>query len=172
MTHTAFEELVLLTAFSCMASDGDINQKEVQLIKSFERDKKLFGLKNIENELNNLVQEINKSGHGFLREFLSRLSQAELSENQEIEIVRTAVQTIKADNEEKYSEIKFFKILRSKLAISDKKLIEALPEFENLEEDYLQHDIISSSYIEKLNAAYFDKYNMPKFAPIKLEINE
>jgi len=172
MAQQAFNELLLQTAFSCMASDGDIDQSEVQLIKSLEKGEKLFGFENIENELNRLVQDINKNGHAFLREYLHRLSQGNLTEEQEIEIVRTSVKTIKADNDEKYSEIKFFKIIRSKLSVSNDRLIEVLPEFDNLEEDYLQQDIISESYIEKLTADYFDKHDIPEFAPIELDSNE
>ncbi len=172
MEQLAFNELLLQTAFSCMASDGDIDQSEVQLIRSLEQDEQLFGFENIENELNRLVREINKNGHSFLREYLHHLSQSNLTEKQEIEIVRTAVQTIKADNDEKYSEIKFFKIIRSKLSVSDKTLIEVLSAFENLEDDYLQQDIISESYLEKLIADYFDKHDIPEFASIELDSNE
>lgn len=172
MTQPAFNELLLQTAFSCMASDGDIDQSEVQLIKSLENDEQLFRFENIESELNRLVQEINKNGHGFLREYLQHLSQSDLTEEQEIQIVQIAVKTIKADDDEKYSEIKFFKIIRSKLSVSDERLIEAFPEFENLEEDYLQQDIISESYLEKLTADYFDKQDIPEFAPIELDSNE
>ena len=172
MAQQAFNELLLQTAFSCMASDGDIDKSEVQLIIALEQEEQLFGFENIENELNRLIQEINKKGHGFLREYLHHLSQSSLTDKQEIKIVRTAIKTIKADDEEKYSEIKFFKIIRSKLNISDKGLIEALPEFENLEEDYLQQDIISEGYLEKLMIDYFDKHDIPEFAPIKLESNE
>ncbi|MDZ7774956.1 MAG: TerB family tellurite resistance protein [Bacteroidales bacterium] len=172
MAQPAFNELLLQTAFSCMASDGDIDQSEVQLIKSLENDEQLFGFENIENELNRLVKEINQNGHDFLREYLHHLSQSDLTEKQEIQIVRTAVKTIKADNDEKYSEIKFFKIIRSKLSGSNKTLIEALPEFKNLEEDYLQQDIISESYLEKLTADYFDKHDITEFAPIELDSNE
>lgn len=172
MAQPAFNELLLQTAFSCMASDGDIDKSEVQLIIALEQEDQLFGFENIENELNHLVQEINKNGHGFLREYLHHLSQSNLTEEQEINIVRTAVKTIKADNDEKYSEIKFFKIILSKLDIADKALIEALPEIENLEEEYLQQDIISESYLEKLTADYFDKHDIPEFAPIELDSNE
>lgn len=172
MAQQAFNELLLQTAFSCMASDGDIDTSEVQLIKALEQDEKLFGFENIENELNRLVREINKNGHGFLRQYLHHLSQSNFTEEQEIEIVRTSVKTIKADNDEKYSEIKFFKIIRSKLSVTDESLIEALPEFDNLEEDYLQQDIISESYLEKLTADYFDKNDIPEFAPIELDSNE
>lgn len=172
MAQPAFNELLLQTAFSCMASDGDIDQSEVQLIKSLENDEQLFGFENIQTELNRLVHNINKNGHGFLKAFLHHLSESNLSEKQEIQIVRTAIKTIKADYDEKYSEIKFFKIIRSKLSISDERLIEALPEFENLEEDYLQQDIISESYLEKLTADYFDKQDIPQFANIELDNNE
>lgn len=168
MAQIAFNELLLQTAFSCMASDGSIDKSEVQLIIALEQDENLFGVEDIENELNRLVQGINKNGHSFLRDYLHHLSQASLTEEQEIEIIRTSVKTIKADNEEKYSEIKFFKIIRSRLSVADEKLIAALPEFENLEEDYLEQDIISESYLEKLTADYFDKHHIPEFAPITI----
>lgn len=172
MVQPTFKALLLQTAFSCMASDGEIDQSEVQLIKKLEQEEKLFGFENIGTELNRLVEEINKNGHAFLRTYLHHLSQADLTEDQEIEIVKTSVKTIKADNDEKYSEIKFFKILRSKLSVSNEKLIAALPEFENLEEDYLRQDIISESYLEKLTADYFDEQDIPEFAPIDLQGTE
>jgi uncharacterized tellurite resistance protein B-like protein len=172
MANPQFNELLLQTAFSCMASDGDIDPSEVQLVKSFEQNEQLFGLENMVDELNRLVHKINQNGHGFLREYLQHLSQAELSESQEIDVVRIAIKTIKADNEEKYSEIRFFKIIRSKLRTSDKTLIDALPEFENLEDDYLQQDIISESYLEKLTADYFNKHDLPEFLPIELDRGE
>lgn len=172
MAQQAFNELLLQTAFSCMASDGDIDPSEVKLIMALEQNEQLFGFENIENELNRLVQDINKDGYAFLRKYLVSLSQASLTEEQQIEIVKTSVKTIKADNDEKYSEIKFFKIIRSKLSVADETLLAALPEFENLEEDYLQKDIISESYLEKLTADYFEKYDIPEFEPIKIERND
>jgi len=169
MAQPKFNEILLQTAFSCMAADGDIDQSEVQLIKSLEKDEKLFGFENIESELNRLVTKFNKSSHDFLREYLHYLSHSSFTEDQELEIVRAAVKTIKADNEEKYSEIKFFKIIRSKLNISNKVLINKLPDFDNLEVDYLQQDIISKSYLEKLTLDFFDKYDIPKIEKIELD---
>lgn len=169
MEQITFSELLLQTAFSCMASDGEIDQTEVKLIKDLEKEEQLFEFDDIEKELNRLVQEINKTGHNFLRNYLNHLCQANLSEEQEIKIVRTAVKTIKADNNERYNEIKFFKIIRSYLSVSDQTLINSLSEFDNLEEDYLQQDIISESYLEKLTNDYFDKFDIPEFEPIVIE---
>lgn len=169
MAEPEFKEILLQTAFSCMASDGDIDQSEVHLIKSLEKDEQLFGFENIESELNRLIKEINKNSHGFLRDYLHNISQSNFTEEQEVEIVRTAVKTIKADNEEKYSEIKFFKIIRSKLNVSNKVLINKLPDIENLEIDYLQQDIISESYLEKLTLDFFNKYDISKIEKIELD---
>ncbi|MFW5721170.1 MAG: hypothetical protein ACOCWW_02150 [Bacteroidota bacterium] len=167
MTQLKFEELLLQTAFSCMACDGEIDKREIELIKSLEKDEQLFELENIESLLNELIEEINKKGHGFLRDYLNQVNQASLTEEQEIKLVRTAIRTIEADEKVEYSEIKFFKIIRPKLAVSDKTLKENLSDIENIEE-YLEQDIISESYMEKMTAEYFDKQNLPEFKPINL----
>lgn len=169
MEDATFKHLLLLTAFSCMASDGDIDPSEVQLIKSLEQQENLFGFDDIEEELNKLVREINDKGMRFLRDYLLQIEEAEMNQDQEIQLVRTAVRTIKADDEELYSEIRFFKIIRSKLHVSDQDLLDALPEFSNLEEDYLQKDIISGNYLKKLSADYFDRYELPTFSALDLK---
>lgn len=168
MEQKEFSNLLLKTAFACMACDGDIDESEVKLVKSMEETDKIFGVESIEEELNALIQAINNQGFGFLKSFLNQLETVDLVVSQEIQLVRTAVKTIKADDEEKYSEIKFFKILRSKLKVSDNELIAQLPEFENLEEDYLQQDIISSSYLKKLTEDYFETSELPMFESINL----
>lgn len=167
MENMTFNQLLLQTAFSCMASDGHIDPSEIQLIKSLEEEQSLFGVAEIEKEINLLVTAINKKKKEFLKEYLGFLGNTEFTESEQIQIVKTAVLTIKADKEEKYSEIKFFKIIRSKLSVSNQKLIQMLPEFTNLEEDYLQQDIISDSYIDQLTVDYFNNHDIPTFSPIE-----
>ena len=169
MAKSTFSELLLQTAFSCMASDGDIDPSEINLIKTLENEEGLFGVENIEDELNRLVEEINKRGMSFLKAYLADLNQAELSSKEQTQVVRVAVKTIKADGHEQYSEIKFFKIIRSKLGISNEELIKNLSEFDNLEDDYLTQDIISSKYLERLDRDYFSKESLPTFATIKAD---
>ena len=48
-----------------MACDGDIDKREVALIKRIHQEKKIFGEINISQELKSLVQEINRDGHKF-----------------------------------------------------------------------------------------------------------
>lgn len=58
-------ELLLRTAFCCMACDGEIAPEEVELVKQMAKEKHLFGDIDIEKELNELVEEINQKGKLF-----------------------------------------------------------------------------------------------------------
>ena len=146
-----FNELLLCTAFACMACDGEIAPQEVALIKSMAIDKSLFGTIDIDRELTNLAADINDKGKAFLKTFLQRLTMITLSEHEELDILRVAVKTIQADNKIEYSEIRFFKILRSNLKVNDQTILD---EVEGVDETYLAQDI-KADYIQ-LYEAYFD----------------
>lgn len=162
MDTTSFNNLLLKTAFSCMACDGDIDKREVQLIKKMHDDEQTFGDVTIGDELSNLVADINQKGQNFLRDYLDELKAAELSESDELKIVEVAISTIKADQKVEYSEIKFFKVLRSMLQIDDQKILDKHSDFE----EYLEKDIISDSYLAGLQADYFTTLLLPQFENI------
>jgi uncharacterized tellurite resistance protein B-like protein len=154
-----FDKLLLKTAFSCMACDGDIDKREIELIKQLHNENKTFGEIDIDSELEGLLIEINNDGHQFLKNYFSELANAELSETNELQLIEVAIKTIKADDIIEYSEIKFFKVIRSKLKISDNKILEKNPDFE----DYLEQDIISDSYLSRLTDDFFENQILPKF---------
>ena len=56
--ETNFNNLLLRTAFSCMACDGEIAPEEVALIKTLSREKSLFGDVDIEVELRKMLEEL------------------------------------------------------------------------------------------------------------------
>ena len=62
-----FNELLLRTAFSCMACDGQIAPEEVQLIRDMATNHPLISHLDVNAVLNNLIREINKRGVGFLK---------------------------------------------------------------------------------------------------------
>ena len=135
--ETTKNELYLKTAFACMACDGDIATEEIALVKKMVEQSDLFSFIDVENRLNDYVEQINKQGRGFLSAYLSDISNAELMEKEEMEIVRIAIQTIEADNKIEYSEISFFKKIRQRLNISDETILAVFPD----KEDYLLPDI-------------------------------
>lgn len=160
-----FNELLLKTAFSCMSCDGDIAEEEIALIKQMDNDNHLFGDIDIDSKLDELFKEINAKGKGFLMQYFYDLSDAELDEEQEIRLADVAVQTIRADNIIQYSELKFFKIIRSHLThVSDKTLLARVP---NIDYQYLAKDI-NAGYLQIFDD-YFSSVDLPKFE-VKLKV--
>jgi len=164
MVQQDFQKLLLKTAFSCMACDGVIDPKEVDLIKDLATNDNLFGELNLQNEIESLTNEINTKGQDFLRNYFHILKVSDLENDEQIAIIDTALKTIKADEKIEYSEIKFFKIIRSKLKISNNEILKKMPDIE----EYLEQDIISESYIERLTSDYFGKQELPQFDAITI----
>lgn len=159
-------ELLLRTAFACMSCDGDIASEEVELIKRLDREKRLFGDVDIDKELDELVKEINLKGKGFLKQYLISLAEESLTEEQELQVADVAVQTIRIDNRIEYSEIKFFKVLRSNLKIvSDKTLLDKI---DGIDENYLAQDI-QADYLQMYDD-YFSTIELPKFEILKQDL--
>lgn len=159
-------ELLLRTAFACMSCDGDIASEEVELIKQMSKEKQLFGEIDINKELDELVKEINQKGKGFLKQYLVSLAEESLTEEQELKVADVAVRTIRADNRIEYSEIKFFKVLRSNLKnVSDETLLEKI---DGIDENYLAQDI-QADYLQMYDD-YFSTIELPKFEILKQDL--
>ena len=129
MEQISFNKLLLKTAFSCMACDGDIDKREVKLIKQLQKEHKTFGEIDINVELDTLLLAINKDGHQFFKGYFNELTTTELAEADELKLIEVAIDTIKADEKVEYSEIKFFKVIRSKLKIDNEPILEKHPYF-------------------------------------------
>lgn len=167
MEQLSLNKLLLKTAFSCMACDGDIDKREVKLIKHLHKENQTFGQIDINSELDALLLEINQDGHQFLKNYFKELTSIELSQNDELRLIEVAIETIKADEKVEYSEIKFFKVIRSKLKIDNGSILDLHPDFE----EFLEQDIISESYLARLQDDFFDTQLLPEFELIH-EIDE
>ena len=159
METLQFNKLLLKTAFSCMACDGDIDKREIKLIKRLHKENKTFGDIDVNAEMDNLLIAINNDGHQFMRDYFDELSSSELTETNELNLIEVAIDTIKADEKVEYSEIKFFKVIRSKLNIANEPILEKHPDFE----DYLEQDIITASYLARLQDDFFDSHISNEF---------
>ena len=117
-------ELYLKTAFCCMACDGDIATEEIELIN----DITLFADIDIEQTLNIYINAINRSGAHFLMAYIDELANDTLSENEKLEIIRLAISIIEADKNIEYSEVSFFKRIRTQFrTLSDEQILNILP---------------------------------------------
>lgn len=165
MERTNFEELLFKTSFCCMASDGEIHGKELLLIKKLCQSIGFFHSKDIEAEINSLVARLNKDSHLFFEEYFDLIESEHLSKDEELEIIQIALETINADEIINYSEIKFFKVIRGNLEISDEKILEAFPG----NDQFLEKDIDMHSGFEKTLTQYFKDLNLPQLDFISIQ---
>lgn len=162
MKTQELNRLLLKTAFSVMACDGDIDQSEIDAIKTAGEKERTFGELNLAVELNEMRKQINSIGHKFFQNYFAELDNSKLLKGEELKVIEVAIDTINADQKVEYSEIKFFKIIRTSLDISNEEVLEVMPEIE----EFLEEDIISESYIAKLKTGYFDSVELPEFEEI------
>lgn len=120
-----------------MACDGDIASEEVSMVKQLSSQDEAFANTNVETLMNAWIEGINNNGERFLKKYLNEVSEMDLSEDDELRIVDYAIKTIEADNRIEYSEVKFFKKIRARLSVSDKKILQKHPD----KEDFLLPDI-------------------------------
>lgn len=131
------KELYLKTVFCCIAGDGDIAEEETRLIRELGTKDKLFNDMDTEKYINAWINEINKRGSMFLQNYLNEIATEDLNEKEQLLLVSLAFNAIEADNRIEYSEVKFFKKIRSRLSISDETILGKFPN----KEDFLLPDL-------------------------------
>ena len=134
-----------------MACDGEIAGEELSLIKELDAKEKLFGDIDVNLELNKLKEQVDKEGNQFLKRYIDELGKAELTDVQELTLLKVAYLTILADNKVEYNEVKFFKIIRSNMKKLDDDTI--LNKIEGIEDYFVQSDIKEEN--KQLYDAYF-----------------
>ena len=130
-------ELYLKTAFCCMACDGEIADEEVALLNRTASNEHVFDGLDIQNKINEYVSAINNQGKQFLDNYLDDVKVAELNDDDALQLIKIAIETIEADNQIEYSEVSFFKRVRKNLSISDEVILKSIPD----KEDYLLPDV-------------------------------
>jgi len=171
MNTQNLNQLILYTAFCCMTSDGDIDEREVMLIKSMCEKSHLFENFDIQKELNLLIDKINVEGKKFFLDYFDLLKNTELSEEDELTLIDFAIQTIWADEIVLYSEIKFFKNIRYRLNVSDEKILERFADIPDIEL-FLGQDIITDSFLDTISNLYLESVELPKFELINIVTTE
>lgn len=163
METISFDKLLLKTAFCCMASDGNIDKREVELIRKMCYNSHLFSDFDFGKEIKSLLNKINERGVEFIQHYFDLLNNSNLSQQEELTIIEFAINTINADDVVEYSEVKFFKAIRRCLNISDELILEVFPELDS----YLEEDIDTESELNKLVSNYLKSIELPIFEIIK-----
>lgn len=164
-----FEKILLETAFFCMASDGDVDPREVNTVKELCKSSDLFDQVDIEAKLNELINEVNEKGIDLISEFLNKVENESFSKEEEVQIIDFALKTIYADEKIDYSEIKFFKTIRHRLKLSNQDIMDAFPD---LDDNFLAADIQTESPIETVTQDFLKTVSLPQFDVIDFTIEK
>lgn len=167
MEIISFDKLLLKTAFCCMASDGNIDKREITLVNSMCKKSLFFKNFNFKEEINLLVNDLNTRGKEFISFYFDELENSSLTEEEELILIDFAIQTIKADEQIEYSEIKFFKNIRRRLKVNNEIILENYNDIEL----FLEEDIITDSYFDKLTKQYLEEIELPPFNLIDIDAN-
>jgi uncharacterized tellurite resistance protein B-like protein len=158
MEKIEFEKILLQTAFCCLASDGNIDHREINLLKIVFSEKEQYRSLNFEEKINSFIRVYNEKGKSFFTYYFDLLKESNLTKNEELAIIDIAIKTIKADDLIEYSEIKFFKVIRHNLKVSDEEILKIHPDVEQ----FLEEDIITETYLDKITTNFFDTAALKK----------
>jgi uncharacterized tellurite resistance protein B-like protein len=165
MDITAFKNIMFQTGFLCMTCDGDIDDREVADLLSICEKLPLFDNFDFQTEVNILIRKLNEQGKIFQKSYFDLLKKCSLTEDEELSLIDIAIRIIKADEIIKYPEIKFFKNIRHRLKVSNDKIAEQFPDFEQ----YLEEDIATESLLDIITSQYFDIADLPQFGDISID---
>lgn len=159
-TPTDYQKLLLQTVFAFMICDTHISQDEVSFMRKMAEGKELFGELNIDDELAELIDHVNRRGIDFFDDYFKRLKRIEMSEEQEILLLDSAIKTIKADDKIKSEEVNFLKILRTLLKLSNDKILSVFPE---VGPQFVDKDKFTDIFFKELYSNYAKLTEMPMF---------
>jgi len=158
-----FKKILFRTAFCSMACDGTIDDLEINEMKNIDKNTSYFNEIDLSNELDHLIKKINTDGKKVISELFETLRKVNLNIVQELLILEVAMRIISADDRHEKNEIKFLKLLRSKLDINTEIILDR---FGNI-------PFLNNMNYKKLNAnreehlSFINSVNLPELSQIK-----
>ena len=167
MDNIEFDKLLLKTSFCCLASDGKIDQQEIDILRLLFCNKEQYKNINFDEKINSFIRIYNEKEKDFFTFYFDLLKESNLSKDEELILIDVAIKTIKADHTIEYSEIKFFKNIRHRLKLSNEEILEVYPDIE----EFLEEDIINESALDRITNQFLNTANLPKLDMIKINID-
>jgi stalled ribosome rescue protein Dom34 len=163
-----FKKILFRTAFCSMACDGSIDDLEINEMKIIDKSTSYFSKIDLAKELDELIKKINTDGKKVISELFETLRKVNLNIVQELLILEVAMRIIGADNRHEKNEIKFLKLLRSKLDINTEIIIERfgnIPYLNNM--NYKKLNANREEHLSFINSVNFPELNQIKDIKLK-----
>jgi uncharacterized tellurite resistance protein B-like protein len=150
-----------------MTSDGNIDNREIQIIENLCAANPNFEGINVRQSIQELLELIKNDSENFMSDYFKSIENLMLSPNQESVFVDFALNTILADDEIHYFEIKLLKKISKILSLNIGEIIKKFPDFEM----YLGDDIATEGTQENLSKDFLNSLNL-NFSSNNLDENK
>ncbi len=122
MDKILLKKMLFKVAFCAMAADGRIDDREIKEMQIMDKNTSYFANIDLSNELKNLLTNLEIKGKKIIVELFDELRNTKLTTIQELLVLEIALRIISADDDIDDNEVKFIKLLRSKLELHDETI--------------------------------------------------
>jgi uncharacterized tellurite resistance protein B-like protein len=119
MEEKEFQYLILETMICATACDGEIDEREIAVLRQIVQHSQYFQRQDISQILNDRLQAVQNDGRAFLNSYLKALGATQWHYAQELQIMEVILRIMHADERIDDNEVEFFKLVRSKLKVHD-----------------------------------------------------
>ena len=117
METNNFKKLLPRSAFHCMACDGEIHEKELEVIYRLSKESKYFLELEIKKEIDSLTKELKESTRGSFLKYFDNLRSNKLDTLEQFQVIEVVLRIIYADKKIDDNEVLFLKKVISSLGI-------------------------------------------------------
>jgi len=123
MEHSELKKILFKSAVCVMACDGEIHDDEIKEIEIIAQTSSYFKDMDCNAELKSLLEEITEKGKKVIESYFAQIKEADFTPVQELLLLEILMRIINADSKIDQNEIKFLKIVRSKLKVHDEIIV-------------------------------------------------
>ena len=154
-----FKKLLFKTAFCVMACDGSIDKMEIQELKKIDSSTTYFSDIDLSDELDHLIDDLKNKNIKIVKNLFDSLRENKLTISQELLVLEITMRIINADNVIDENEVRFLKLIRSKLELGNEIIHERfgkIPYLKNLNFENLE--ISQSDFIKEIEITDIKKW--------------
>lgn len=156
-----FQKVLFRSAMCVMACDGKIHDSEIKEMEIISQKTPYFDKLDYQEEIQQIIRAFSKDKKKVVEEYFFKLGEIVLSPVQKLQILEIVMRIIHADNRNDTNEIKFLKIVKSKLAVPDEIFFKRFREVSYLKgSDETEKVNLEQDYLVK-------EMNLPDFSRIK-----
>ena len=164
MDKILLKKMLFKVAFCAMAADGRIDDREIEEMQIMDKNTSYFADIDLSNELKNLLADFEKKGKKIIQELFDELKNINLTIIQELLILEIALRIISADDDIDENEVKYVKLLRSKLKVHDETIKDRFGIIDYLINNNYAQDIKKITVYEN---NFISQLKMPELSELK-----